>query len=91
MLLRQCAAGVKTLSRVLDVANTLIGPIHEQNVFESLQPATDAPCEPARNKKSPALCGGTGLRKETVVLPWGATTSTGKSLNRATVGLDAWA
>ena len=30
----------------------------------------------------------TGLRKETVVLPWGATTSTGKSLNRATVGLD---
>jgi len=31
----------------------------------------------------------TGLRKETVVLPWGATTSTAKSLNRATVGLDA--
>ena len=29
----------------------------------------------------------TGLRKETVVLPWGATTSTAKSLNRATVGL----
>ena len=29
----------------------------------------------------PALCGGTGLRKETVVLPWGATTSTTKSLS----------
>ena len=29
----------------------------------------------------PALCGGTGLRKETVVLPWGATTSTAKSLS----------
>ena len=30
---------------------------------KSLSPATDAPCEPARNKKSPALCGWHGAAK----------------------------
>ena len=33
MLLSQRPAGVKTLDRVFDVADPLIGPSHEQNVF----------------------------------------------------------
>jgi hypothetical protein len=33
MLLRQCPASIKTLSRVLEVADALVGPIHKQNVF----------------------------------------------------------
>lgn len=36
VVLSQCPACIKTLSRVLDIADALIGPIHEQNVFGHL-------------------------------------------------------